>query len=170
MADINRTETDAKGQLFDQIAQIKAGMLGVEGSGQHFQPMAPYADRDAGEIWFITSRDTDLAKAVVPGAKAHFTFIGEDRDYWACTMGEISQVEDREKLDELWNHMAAAWFAGGKDNPKITLLKLSLQSAEIWSATTNPLVFGLEIAMSNLREEKTPDIGEHTTVAWRMAA
>ena len=41
MADLKAARDKPAEQLWDQLKDIKAGMLGVEGSGQHLQPMAP---------------------------------------------------------------------------------------------------------------------------------
>lgn len=165
MADTDRTDTDAKAQLFDQLGQVKAGMLGVEGSGQHLQPMTPHVERDTGIIWFLTSRDTDLVKATGMGATAHFTFIGKDHDYYACMSGALSQEEDEDKIDEIWSAVAAAWFDGGREDHAVTLLKFTLREAAIWSSSSNPLKFAFEIARANVSED-TPDLGTHKIVRW----
>ena len=31
-----------------------------------------------------------------------------------------------------WNGLVAAWFEGGKDDPKLALLRLDAERAEIW--------------------------------------
>ncbi|MBM7068104.1 pyridoxamine 5'-phosphate oxidase family protein [Actibacterium sp. 188UL27-1] len=170
MADTDRTDRDAKGQLFDQLDDIHAGMLGVIGSGQHYQPMAPYMDRDAGQIWFITSRETDLAHAANVGADAHFNVTGKDHDYHACLKGTLRPVVNPAKLDEVWSRVAAAFFDGGKDDPNILLLCLDLQDAAIWSSTGSGVVFALEILRANLSETHRPDIGTHRVVSWDKAA
>ncbi len=175
MADTQRTADDAKDQLFDQLDKVKAGMLTVDGSGQHPQPMTAYPDRDAGIVWFITSRHTDLAQAaghpVAPGGMAGasigtFSFIGKKDDYWASLRGPLDQVDDEAKIDELWNAMAAAWFEHGREDHEVTLLRLTLRDAEVWSSTRNPVVFGFEIAKAQ-RDGKVPDLGEHVRVSWR---
>ena len=35
-------------------------------------------------------------------------------------------------IDRLWNRFVAAWFEGGKDDPKLALLRLDAERAEIW--------------------------------------
>ena len=35
-------------------------------------------------------------------------------------------------VDRLWNRFVAAWYEGGKDDPKLTLLRLDCEQAEIW--------------------------------------
>ncbi len=35
-------------------------------------------------------------------------------------------------IDRLWNRYVAAWFEGGKSDPKLALLRLDAERAEIW--------------------------------------
>ncbi len=35
-------------------------------------------------------------------------------------------------IDRLWNRYVAAWFEGGKDDPKLCLLRFDPAEAEIW--------------------------------------
>ena len=72
MADISKTKTDPLQQLWDVLDDVHAGMLGVEESGQHMQPMAPFVEKESNSIWFYTRTDSDLVKAVQTGARAHF--------------------------------------------------------------------------------------------------
>lgn len=175
MADTERTARDAKAQMFDQLGKVKAGMLVVDDSGQHPQPMAPHVDRDAGVIWFITARSTDLAQAAGHGAKAgggrigSFTFIGKNDDYYASMRGPLDQVDDEAMIDELWTAQAAAWFEKGREDHEVTLLRFTLQDAEIWSNTRNPVVFAFEMARA-VGTRAVPDVGEHVKVRWRDAA
>lgn len=170
MADTDRTKTDATGQLYDEMDGVKAGMLGIEGSGQHMQPMAHYTDRDAGVLWFITASDTDLVRALNGPQKAHFCVVGKGQDFYACLSGPLSVSHDEAKLDELWNAVAAAWFEGGRENAKVTLLRMDLAEASVWSTTSSTIAFALEIARSNMNDAHTPDVGEHKIIDFRKAA
>lgn len=158
MADLKQAREDAKTQLFDEIDDIHAGMLGLSGSDMHMQPMAPQLDRDTNTIWFFTKRGTDLAQAIGPGAKAHFCVIGEDHDYHACIAGPIRIDMNAAKRDEYWNSVVEAWFDGGKDDPDLTMLALKIDDAKIWASTDSKLKFGWEIAKANISDEM-PEIG-----------
>jgi len=46
--------------------------------------------------------------------------------------GRLSLDNDRATIDRLWNPFIAAWFDGGKDDPKLALLRLDAERAEIW--------------------------------------
>ncbi len=168
MTEMNQQE--GREALFDILSDVRAGMLGVVGSGQHLQPMSQHTDSETGEIWFITSRTSDLVGAVGSGHTGQFSVTGKDHRAWACMSGPLEQVDDTAKLDEIWNAVAAAWFDKGRDDPDICLLRLTLASASLWTATGNPLVFGLEIARANMSEQKKPDVGSHVVIEFGRAA
>jgi general stress protein 26 len=168
MADLSQAE--ARDTLFDTMSDVRAGMLGVQGSDQHMQPMTHHLDRDTGEVWFITSRASDLVRALGSGATAHFTITGQDHRTWACMSGPLVKSDDAAKLDEIWSVVAAAWFDKGREDPDICLLQLTLSSAALWTATGNPLVFGLEVARANMTEDKKPDLGSHVIIDFSTAA
>ena len=167
MSHLSETRKDPRAALFHAMDQVTAGMLGVAGSGQHMQPMTHYPDPDRAEIWFVTSRDTDLAQAVGAGATAHYCIIGKGQDFHACLKGRLEIVEDRAKLDDLWSRVTAAWFPQGRDDPRVCLLRLRLEDGEVWASTRSGVVFGLEILRANLSEEHVPDLGEKTAVDFR---
>ncbi|MBB5042833.1 pyridoxamine 5'-phosphate oxidase family protein [Shinella fusca] len=163
MSDLTKARENPKEQLFDEIDRIHAGMLGLEGSSMHMQPMAPQLDRQTGTIWFFTKTDTEIAEAIAPGARAHFCVVGKDHDYHACISGRILLRRDPVKIDEYWNSVIEAWF-DGKDDPKLTLLALEMEDAEIWASTGSTLKFGWEIAKANLNPDEEPDVGVKTHV------
>lgn len=164
------TQSEARETLFSILADVGAGMLGIDGSGQHMQPMTHFVDRDTGELWFITSKQTDLVRAVGMGATAHYTVTGDDHRAWSSMSGTVTQSEDMAKLDEIWSAVAAAWFDQGRDDPDICLLHLPLREAALWTATGNPLVFGLEIARANMSEKYKPDMGDHVIIDFSRPA
>ena len=153
-------ETPVK-QLWDEIGDIHAGMLGLEGSKEHFQPMAPFVDAKTNTIWFYTKTDSELVKSLRPGQRAMFVVVGKDHDYHACLGGTISERKETAKIEEYWNAVVAAWYEGGKSDPTLTMLALHLDDGEIWASTSSTLKFGWEIAKANLNDNEVPDVGVH---------
>ncbi len=161
-------EHDPRHALIEKMDDVRVGMLGVEGSSQHMQPMTHFTDWDTNTLYFITSSDTDLVRAVGLGGRAHYCVVGKDQDFHACLAGTLEQVEDQAKLDELWSPVAGAWFEKGREDPKVTLLRLTLADASVWGSTESSLRFGFEIARANMDEDHLPDVGVHKT--FRFAA
>ncbi len=46
--------------------------------------------------------------------------------------GTIARDNDFAMIDKLWNNQVEAWFPGGKNDPNLTLLRLDIDSAELW--------------------------------------
>jgi general stress protein 26 len=144
-----QTEEQPEQQLWEQLNKARAGMLGIEGSHSHMQPMGHMADKDgAARLWFFTSRSGDLFREMGSGSHAHFCVIGKDQDYHACLMGDLTENRERGKIEQYWSDIVASWFKG-KDDPDIALLEFDLMAA-IWASTRNPLC--VEIQTPELRQ------------------
>lgn len=169
MSDLTMTREKPERQLWDVLEHVSAGMLGVAGSDEHMQPMAPLVDERNRSIWFFTGRNTDLAKMVAAPQRAHFCVIGPRHDYHACLSGMLRENMDAETRDRFWSSTAAAWFDGGKDDPNLTMLQLELDDAAIWASTRNPITFGWQIAKANL-SGGSPDVGARAHVRFGSAA
>lgn len=110
-------------------------MLGLAGVDEgHTRPMTAQldGDEDRGPIYFFTSRETELVADLKPGARAVATFASKGNDLFAAVHGTLSLDDDRALIDRLWNRFVAAWFEGGKDDPKLRLIRLDPDQAQIW--------------------------------------
>ena len=58
--------------------------------------------------------------------------------------GSLKLDNDRAAIDRLWNRYVAAWYEGGKDDPKLALLRLDAERAEIWLDASS-LVAGIKM-------------------------
>lgn len=158
MTSLTEARENPKQQLFDQIHKVHAGMLGIEDSHSHMQPMAPHVDEATATIWFYAKKSSELARMIGPNSRAHFCVVGENHDYHACLAGRIEAVRNDAKIEEYWSSIVEAWFDGGKQDPDLTMLALHLDDAEIWASTGSSLKFGWEIAKANLTDSE-PDVG-----------
>ncbi|MGE0697644.1 MAG: pyridoxamine 5'-phosphate oxidase family protein [Hyphomicrobiaceae bacterium] len=164
MVDVNKTRTEPVEQFWEMIDDVAAGMLGLEGSGQHMQPMHPLVDAQAGVIWFFARKDSDIAEAAGQGGRAHFAVVGRDHDYYACVGGTLSAERNRSAIDRFWGPVTAAWF-DGKDDPSLVTLKLSLDDGVAWSSVGGAK-FGWEIIKANTTGSD-PDVGARQHFSFR---
>jgi general stress protein 26 len=67
-------------------------------------------------------------------------------DLFAAVHGSLSVDNDRVTIDRLWNRFVAAWYEGGKDDPKLVLLRLDAEGAEIWLDGSS-LVAGIKMLL-----------------------
>lgn len=135
------------------------GMLGLTGSGRHFQPMTAFVEREAGQLWFFARKDSELAQDIGEGGSAMFVFQTDQLQ--ACIGGGLSPSFDRERIDRYWNPVVAAWYPQGKDDPQLALLRMDCVDAEVWLSKDGLVKFAWEIAAANLKHH-APDLGDRT--------
>lgn len=122
-------------------------MLGLEADQPTaLRPMTAQldGDEDEGPIWFFTSTDAALAQGLNAADLAIFTFVSKGFDVFATVHGHMTRATDRATIDRLWNPWVAAWYEGGKDDPKLALVRFDPASAEIWRNGTS-LLAGLKL-------------------------
>lgn len=137
-------------------------MLGVEGARDGAtQPMTAHFDGERGPLWFFTAKDHDLTRAVAGGAAAIATFTAKGHDLFASIRGRLSLSEDRAVIDRLWNPVAAQWYEGGKEDPKLILLRLDPEDAKVWLSDVEGFI---RPALNKLLG-RTPEAGQGEKVA-----
>jgi general stress protein 26 len=123
--------SDEQQKLVDLMNDMSVGMMTTYGaSGPRSIPMARQEVEPSAELWFITARDTEHVDDIRTNPQVSVTFSA--RDSWVALVGRASVVDDRAKLEELWNTFAEAWLPGGPEDPDATLLKVDVQRAEYW--------------------------------------
>jgi general stress protein 26 len=133
---MTEAEYKLESRLWKSIKDDRTVMLGLAGVEEgHSQPMTAQIlhDQDErGPIWFFTSSDTDLVKALTETHRAVVHFSSKGHDLFASLHGELSLENNRQVIDELWNSFVAAWYEGGKNDPKLRLLRLDPERAQVW--------------------------------------
>lgn len=129
MTDVKEMEK----KLWHALGSDRTVMLGLDGAEQgHTRPMTAQFEHDRGPLWFFSSRQTALVKALRPGSRAVAAFVARDHELFASISGTLSVDNDRAVIDRLWNRFVAAWYDGGKEDPNLVLLRLDATEAEVW--------------------------------------
>lgn len=128
------TPAEIEAKFWKALKSDRTVMLGLEGDhpGQA-QPMTVQTEDDeGGPMWIFTSKDTDLVKALGQSGPAFINFASKGHELFAAVEGELFTDNDRATIDRLWNPFVAAWFEGGKDDPKLQLLRFEPGRAQVW--------------------------------------
>jgi general stress protein 26 len=142
------TPQELEEKFWKALKSDRTLMLGLDGAEDgHARPMtAQLEDEQHGPIWFFTSKDNTLVKELGSGSdRAIAAFASKGHDLFATIHGHLSEDTNRATIDRLWNRFVAAWFEG-KDDPKIALLRLDPERAEIW-ADASSVVAGVKLLL-----------------------
>ncbi len=108
-------------------------MLGLDGARDgHTQPMAAKFEDEHGPIWFFTTNDNTLVQAMGRSHRAIAAFASKGHDVFASIHGTLALDDDPVTIDRLWDSNSAAWFDGGRDDPRLCLVRLDTDKAELW--------------------------------------
>ncbi len=162
MTDLKKFEENPQRHLLEEIKGARCVMLGSPSHDAHMQPMAPQVDVDAGVIYFYSDNTSELGRSILTEPDAvHMCHISND--YQACVKGKLSPHGDLATVDKFWNPMVAAWYPGGKTDPKLMMLKFEPQDANVWASDKSMLGVLFEMTKANLTG-KTPEMGKSKAI------
>lgn len=124
---------------------VMIGLDGVEDG--HTRPMTAQMEQEGpGSIWFFTATDNALAQRASSPQRAIAAFASKGHDLFASIQGTLLLQTERAVVERLWNPFVAAWYEGGKDDPKLALLRFDPEHAEIW-LNENNLLAGVKMLL-----------------------
>jgi general stress protein 26 len=152
-------ESEIRTKFWKALKSDMTMFLGTaEGEDGHARPMTAQLDGDLGQdgsyhgpIWFFTATDNALYRLIQQAelanrdCRANAQFVSKGHDLWASIDGGLSTTRDRATIDRLWNRFVAAWYEG-KDDPKIGLIRLEPEEAQIWMDASS-MVAGIKMLL-----------------------
>lgn len=127
------TPKELEEKFWAALKSDKTMMLGLDGvEDGHARPMTAQFEGGRGPIWFFTAKDNTIVQRLGSGKRAIATFTSKGHDLFTTIHGSLKLDNNRAVIDRLWNRFVAAWYEGGKDDPKLALLRLDTERAEIW--------------------------------------
>jgi general stress protein 26 len=141
------TPDELKAKFWKALKSDMTMMLGLDGvEDGHARPMTAQVEDEGGAIWFFTSKDNGIVQRLGQGDRAIATFTSKGHDLFATIHGALHLDNDRATIDRLWNRYVAAWFEQGKDDPKLALIRLDAEQAEIWLDASS-LIAGIKMLL-----------------------
>src|SRR5215216_1001461 len=153
-------------KIRDMVKDIDFCMLTTvdEEGYMHSRPMSANGEIDPnGDIWFFTGVSSHKVSEIAKLPKVNVSFADPENQHYVSISGTAQLVRDRGKIEELWKPEFKMWFPGGKDDPEIALLRVSLEKAEYWDSPSSTIGYALSF-VSSLVTGKQPDFGENKKV------
>ncbi|GAB7007568.1 pyridoxamine 5'-phosphate oxidase family protein [Nocardioides sp. AN3] len=153
--------TDDRTRFIELMKDLPIAMLTTFGpDGPRSVPMARQEVDATAELWFISARDTRHVDDIARDPSVSLTF--SSRDAWVAMTGRAAVIDDRAKLDDLWNTFAEAWLPGGPGDPNAVLIRVAVDEAEYWDTPGGTIASVISLAKTKLTED-TYD-AEHGTL------
>lgn len=128
----------------------------IEGDLQS-RPMAPVEHDFTGTLWFFTEEPSGKTAVLAEHPEVNVA-IGDDKGYLSLS-GRATVERDAARIDELWNPWAESWFEGGREDPRVALLRVEVETVAYWD-TSRPAVVKVFEFVKGLVRPVSPDRGE----------
>ena len=78
-----------------------------------------------GILWFLSANDSHKNQELAVNPSVKLYFQGSKHSDFMQINGEASISRDRGKIEELWSPLVETWFTEGKDDPRVTVIKVT---------------------------------------------
>jgi general stress protein 26 len=128
------------------------------------RPMSTVKIDEEGNAWFFTNEFSEKIHEVSRDNTVYLIYSHPGRNVYVNVRGSCSVILDKQKIDELWNPLLKAWFPGGKEDPKLCLVKVVTEEASYWNSNSGKMgvYFKMLKAIANKEKYHEGDVGKLT--------
>lgn len=157
-------EIESQTKVWKMMQDIGICMLVTKtGNGLRSRPVAAHPQEDVSSIYVLTDVRGHKDEEIESDSDVCLTFADPGDNAYVSLTGRATVAYDRDKIKELWNVFAKAWWSG-PDDPNIRLLKIQPQSAEYWDSP-GKIVAGAIMAFKAITGAENKNPGENRKVA-----
>jgi general stress protein 26 len=110
------------------------------------RPMSCAKVEDDGALWFFSQKSSEHNGHIEKDNHVQLFFSNTNSSEYMSVYGNAEITEDRKKVEEMWNPILKNWFNEGKDDPEISLIKVTPESGYYWDTKSNKVVQLLKMA------------------------
>lgn len=158
-------------RLWDLIGDVEVAMLTtVDAHGAlQSRPLATVKiDEPDGDLWFFTAKDSPKVEQIQREQHVNLAYADPRSGTYVSVNGVATLSQDRKRIDELWSPLQRAWFPHGKDDPKLTLLRVRVVQAQYWSHAEGWIRMMIDAARAAVSgESAAPSADENAKISLR---
>ncbi len=126
------------------------------------RPMSTANIDEEGNAWFFTNEFSEKIQEVSKDNTVYLIYSHPGKNVYVSVKGTCTVVLDKKKVDALWNPLLKAWFPGGKEDPKLCLVKVTTEEAHYWNSNSGSMgvYFKMLKAIANREKYKEEDMGK----------
>ena len=153
-------------KVWDLIKDIRIALMVTTGDAGALRgrPMAAMNKTFDGVLWFASRDGAPKLGEISDHAPVLLAYSEPKSQNYVSVSGNAAIVRDTAKVKELWSEAMRVWFPKGAEDPSITLIKVTVESAEFWDAPSSAWVYAMGYAKARITGEPPKDVGENKVV------
>lgn len=96
------------------------------------RPMSIKKADASGALYFLSASDSHKNAEIEADPNVRLYLQSAKHSGFLVLDGHASISRDREQIDALWNPIMKTWFTEGKDDPRITVIRVAAESGYYW--------------------------------------
>lgn len=112
------------------------------------RPMTALKVCDQGNIWFFSEKNSEKNNAIEGDKKVQLFFSHPGKKSYLIVNAEAKIIIDKTKINELWTSEATIWFKEGRDDPNISVIKVTPSNAYYWDTNNSRMINFLKFVAS----------------------
>lgn len=134
----------------------------AQGDSQGVRPMSVREVDDEGNLWFLSANDSHKNAELALDPTVQLFFQGSPHADFLALTGTATVTTDRARIHELWSPFIQTWFTEGKDDPRITAIKVTPSLGYYWDNKHGTAVAGAKMLLGALLRKTLDDSIEGT--------
>jgi general stress protein 26 len=124
-----------------------ARQVSANSAGQNTttRPMSPQQVDDKGNLWFLSSDDSNKNRELAADPSVSLYFQGSPHSDFLHLEGRATLSRDKAKIKELWKPILKTWFTEGEDDPRITVIQVTPSAGYYWDNKHGNAVAGVKM-------------------------
>lgn len=121
------------------------------------RPMNTLEVDDEGNFWFLSAIDSNKNSEIHADHRVQLFFSNPADSEYMTVHGTAQISQNRRRIEELWHPLIKAWFTEGKDDPRISVIKVIPEGAYYWDTKNNKMVSMLKVMASAITGKTMDD-------------
>lgn len=150
------TATEKRDQLRGLMKGIDIAMFTTWGEGGFpvSRPLSTQeAEFDGKVLWFFTRRSSAKVDEIRRNPKVNVAYASKERNVYLSVAGTAAVVAEQALIDAFWNDAMKAFFAGGRTDPDLILLKVDVHTVEYWDGPSTLLGKAIAFVVARVRKD-----------------
>ena len=109
------------------------------------RPMSVQEVDEAGNLWFLSADDSHKNAELVRESLVKLFFQGSAHSDFMELNGIATVSHDKARIDEYWSALKKTWFTEGKDDPRISVIKVKPLDGYYWDTKHSRAIAGIKM-------------------------
>ncbi|MEO5997197.1 MAG: pyridoxamine 5'-phosphate oxidase family protein [Chitinophagaceae bacterium] len=134
-----------------------------QNDGMRGRPMSTAQVGDMGDLWFFTNEYSGKVNEIAADNDVLISYASRSDNSYVIVKGTSELIDDKSKIESLWNPALKVWFPQGLSDPSIMLLKVEPVEVEFWDGNSSKIVVAFKMLKAYLTGKEYKD-GEHKKI------